>query len=235
VDNLSYQVGRMMRWHGRAVTAVAALLILLLPFSTIMLVSESTATPADSPRSPNPPTLWALNLVAGLIGVVGCVVSCWLAVCWVAIGCRIFLVGRAAFGGRAGAGYAFLALIALPFCGATIGVLSIPLFGLAGIFAIPYMVLMDIKLLRDVAYESDDFTEPQIATPEGTVRVPVDRGTRPAQLVGQACIHCGERIPSELGSRFCQDCGSPVHDRCARPGGGVGCPTCGARGPIPVR
>src|SRR5262245_23314824 len=84
MDNLSYQVGRMMRWHGRAVTPVAALLILLLPFSAIMLASESTATLADSPRSPNPSTLLALDLVAGLIGVVGCVVSCWLAVCWVA-------------------------------------------------------------------------------------------------------------------------------------------------------
>jgi len=61
------------------------------------------------------------------------------------------------------------------------------------------------------------------------------RDARPGQLVGRACVHCGERISSGLESRFCQGCGSPVHDRCARPGGGIGCPTCGATVPMPVQ
>lgn len=49
-----------------------------------------------------------------------------------------------------------------------------------------------------------------------------------AQLVGRNCVHCGDRISSELGARFCPDCGSPVHHRCARPGDGAGCSVCGA-------
>lgn len=48
------------------------------------------------------------------------------------------------------------------------------------------------------------------------------------QLVGQNCVRCGERIPNDLEARFCQTCGSPVHDRCARPSGEAGCPVCGA-------
>jgi hypothetical protein len=50
----------------------------------------------------------------------------------------------------------------------------------------------------------------------------------PAQLVGQACVHCGERISCDPDGQFCRGCGSPVHDACARPGGGSGCPACGA-------
>jgi hypothetical protein len=47
------------------------------------------------------------------------------------------------------------------------------------------------------------------------------------QLVNRNCVRCGERISNELDSRFCSDCGSPVHNRCAVPIEG-GCPTCGA-------
>lgn len=47
------------------------------------------------------------------------------------------------------------------------------------------------------------------------------------QLVGRNCVHCGERIPDELESRFCARCGSPVHNRCVRPTA-EGCAECGA-------
>ena len=55
-----------------------------------------------------------------------------------------------------------------------------------------------------------------------------------SQLVGQNCVRCGERIPSELDARFCRTCGSPVHDRCARPSVEAGCPACGAALSAPV-
>src|SRR5687768_6392182 len=52
------------------------------------------------------------------------------------------------------------------------------------------------------------------------------------QLVGLPCIHCQDRIWDELEGRFCPDCGSPVHRRCAHEkletGAAVGCSTCGA-------
>lgn len=51
---------------------------------------------------------------------------------------------------------------------------------------------------------------------------------RPPQLVGQTCVHCGKRIPSEIDGRFCETCGAPAHDACLRPGAGTGCRTCGA-------
>jgi hypothetical protein len=70
---------------------------------------------------------------------------------------------------------------------------------------------------------------------------------RPPQLVGQSCVHCGERIACVVDARFCGDCGAPAHDRCVmarrervasarnaiaptsvRPGEGPGCPSCGA-------
>lgn len=38
------------------------------------------------------------------------------------------------------------------------------------------------------------------------------------QLVGQTCAVCAGRIGSEIGSAFCRMCGSPVHDRCRKPG-----------------
>jgi hypothetical protein len=66
-------------------------------------------------------------------------------------------------------------------------------------------------------------------------------GARPAQvlrmpqLVGQNCVHCGQRIAGELDARFCRGCGAPVHDRCARPGMGSGCPQCGAVVPMSSR
>jgi hypothetical protein len=50
---------------------------------------------------------------------------------------------------------------------------------------------------------------------------------RPAQLVGQNCGICGERISCDLDGRFCGECSSPVHHSCARSGEGSGCPMCG--------
>ena len=51
-----------------------------------------------------------------------------------------------------------------------------------------------------------------------------------AQLVGQMCVVCRERIGSVLDSRFCPDCGCPVHAVCSttaqRSEGS--CPACGA-------
>ena len=55
-----------------------------------------------------------------------------------------------------------------------------------------------------------------------------------AQLVGQNCVHCEERIANELDAHFCEKCGSPVHNRCLRPGGDSGCPACGAAVSIPT-
>jgi hypothetical protein len=55
-----------------------------------------------------------------------------------------------------------------------------------------------------------------------------------AQLVGQNCVRCGERIPSELEARICHACNSPVHDRCALNIGESGCPACGAEVSVPV-
>jgi hypothetical protein len=52
------------------------------------------------------------------------------------------------------------------------------------------------------------------------------------QLVGEACIHCRERISRESDGFFCRRCGCPVHSRCAAeslqatPEGG--CRACGA-------
>lgn len=49
-----------------------------------------------------------------------------------------------------------------------------------------------------------------------------------AQLVGQNCVRCGERIGDELDSRFCQHCRCPVHTGCSRPSEEGSCPVCGA-------
>jgi len=52
------------------------------------------------------------------------------------------------------------------------------------------------------------------------------------QLVGQLCIHCQQRIPSELDGVFCSLCGAPAHTECVQkailtpPEGG--CRVCGA-------
>ncbi|VTR93776.1 unnamed protein product [Gemmata massiliana] len=35
-----------------------------------------------------------------------------------------------------------------------------------------------------------------------------------AQLVGQMCVICRERIGNEIDSRFCSACGCPVHTAC---------------------
>lgn len=49
-----------------------------------------------------------------------------------------------------------------------------------------------------------------------------------AQLVGQNCVRCHERISSILDGRFCPECRSPVHDRCRKRGDALGCTACGA-------
>lgn len=47
------------------------------------------------------------------------------------------------------------------------------------------------------------------------------------QLVGQPCVHCHQRITRETGARVCSQCGSCVHDACAKRNAG-GCRACGA-------
>lgn len=61
---------------------------------------------------------------------------------------------------------------------------------------------------------------------EQVAEAPVEAPRGP-QLVGRSCALCRERISNELDSRYCRGCGSPVHDRCARPNTGTGCPVCG--------
>lgn len=34
------------------------------------------------------------------------------------------------------------------------------------------------------------------------------------QLVGQSCVHCQQRIPTDIDGRFCPRCGSAVHLEC---------------------
>jgi hypothetical protein len=58
-----------------------------------------------------------------------------------------------------------------------------------------------------------------------------DEVPRPAQLVGQNCSICGERIPDEIDSEFCRGCKSPIHNRCINPSAGTGCSICGASVP----
>ena len=55
-----------------------------------------------------------------------------------------------------------------------------------------------------------------------------------AQLVGLNCIRCKDRITNELDSRFCPECGSAVHNSCARPVAGLECPVCGGSAALPV-
>ena len=72
--------------------------------------------------------------------------------------------------------------------------------------------------------------------PSESLREPQDQSEVEimAQLVGQKCVHCEGRISDELESRFCEKCGSAVHDRCIRTSESVGCSGCGARLPPPV-
>jgi len=53
------------------------------------------------------------------------------------------------------------------------------------------------------------------------------------QLVGQNCVHCGERISCSLDGEFCLSCGSPAHINCVKPGNATGCPLCGAVSAVP--
>jgi len=49
------------------------------------------------------------------------------------------------------------------------------------------------------------------------------------QLVGYACVVCGQRIDSIVEGRFCEVCGSPVHNGCVKPDGTApgACAGCG--------
>jgi hypothetical protein len=49
------------------------------------------------------------------------------------------------------------------------------------------------------------------------------------QLVGKSCARCSQRIATELSGKFCGECGSPVHDACAKPAPSDpdACPACG--------
>jgi hypothetical protein len=52
-----------------------------------------------------------------------------------------------------------------------------------------------------------------------------------AQLVGSACVRCGQRIGSELDAAFCSTCGQPSHAACHHPTDAQvesPCPACGA-------
>lgn len=55
-----------------------------------------------------------------------------------------------------------------------------------------------------------------------------------AQLTGQTCINCGERISSDLDSCFCPVCSNPIHNRCIKPTDGAGCPKCGGPAAAPL-
>jgi predicted amidophosphoribosyltransferase len=47
-----------------------------------------------------------------------------------------------------------------------------------------------------------------------------------AQLVGQICSRCDERISNELESAFCEECRNPIHNRCRVPGANAAAPAC---------
>src|SRR5262245_44369460 len=49
------------------------------------------------------------------------------------------------------------------------------------------------------------------------------------QLVGRACVVCGQRIGSVVEGRFCPTCGNAVHNGCVEPGSAAPdkCPDCG--------
>ena len=88
------------------------------------------------------------------------------------------------------------------------------------------------ELAAEYALKPEEFARLRVPSlPPGLAQL----GTPPPrseQLVGKNCIRCGERVSGELDSRFCRECGWPVHDRCAVPAEG-GCPLCGA-GVLPV-
>jgi hypothetical protein len=156
MDPVNYQVARMMRWHERAVNAVAVLLALLLLFLVLGFVVAMFASSANSGRS-----LDLLSvLVLGPIGVMIILAAGWLLICWAVMSWRVFRAGQVGFSVLAGAGYAFLALVALPFCGAVIGPAGVVVFGLAGLFAIPHMVRSDIRRLRETVLDSADLVGP---------------------------------------------------------------------------
>ncbi len=75
------------------------------------------------------------------------------------------------------------------------------------------------RVAAALALKPDEFAQLQVAA----LAPPPSHG----QLVGRNCARCGQRISCELDGRFCQACGSPVHNDCAGPGDGT-CPSCGA-------
>jgi hypothetical protein len=69
-----------------------------------------------------------------------------------------------------------------------------------------------------------------VTPPTGSEAIAEFRERGRPQLVGQHCVHCGERILSRLDGRYCAECEAPVHHRCARTEADAGCRSCGATG-----
>ena len=114
------------------------------------------------------------------------------------------------------------ACISHHFWGKTATTLFLGWWGVLSFFATPFILLNNV--VRYVSCRG-------MAPPPVRASVPASGpggGGRPAQLVGQACARCGERISCDRDGRFCRGCGAPVHDQCARPSEGAGCPACGA-------
>src|SRR5262245_20454386 len=94
MDPVNYQVAGMMRWHQRAVNAVAVLLSLLLLFLVLEFVVEMFASSANSFRSLDLVPV----LVLGPIGVLIIVAAGWLIICWAVTSWRVFRAGQVGFG-----------------------------------------------------------------------------------------------------------------------------------------
>jgi hypothetical protein len=155
MDPVKDQVAGMMRWHERAVTTVAMVMLLLLLYLILLFVLDPIIASANSAQPLNLAFVFVLGpILASII-----LALCWLAICWAVIGWRIFRAGWLAFGVPAGAGYALLALVLLPFCGVVLAVVEwlpsivgwvgvVALFWAVGIFAIPHMLRLNIQRLR---------------------------------------------------------------------------------------
>jgi hypothetical protein len=119
-------------------------------------------------------------------------------------------------------GHLCKACISHHFWGKTATTLFLGWWGVISFFATPFILLNNVVRYlpcRGMAAPPDRGSGPAVG-PGG--------GGRPPQLVGQKCARCGERISCDLDGRFCRACGAPVHDQCARPGEGPGCPACGS-------
>lgn len=113
------------------------------------------------------------------------------------------------------------------------------LIGLPTLFLSAGVGLLAARSRRQAAYDpnSEDQAGPRrrlaaayALKPEEFARLRVTAlAQRPrGQLVGRECARCAQRISCDIDGEFCHVCGSPVHNHCARPGDGTGCPSCGA-------